>query len=92
MTVHVHLERVVVDGPLPMAPHLWRAALVREVTAALEAQGVLSGQSFAGADLRLAALPTSHVTVPQSAAGTASPGVVGAAVGAALVRATGGPS
>lgn len=95
MTVHVHVERVVVDGPLPSAPHLWCAALAREVAAALETGATPLGPAgpasvWPAEGARLAALRTSYVSATEGAATTPSPRAVGAAVGGALSRGVGG--
>lgn len=88
MTVHVHLERVVVDGPLPTSSRRWRAALAKAVAAELRTgPGDTSGrQPAALGGVRLASLPPAHL--PRGSAGGASG--VGAAVGGAVRAVIGG--
>jgi hypothetical protein len=85
VTVYVHLERVVVDGPLPGGGQQWRRRLEHELGAALADTPAGRASGWPTAGQHLAGLP------PARAAGGGpppSPQAVAAAVGAAL--ATGG--
>ena len=84
MTVHVHLDKVVVDGPLPGGRRAWRAALERELGVALAgtSAGLASGWPAAGADL--ADLPPAHLPVSSGQATRPAATDVAAAVGSAL--------
>jgi len=84
VTVHVHLERVVVDGPLPGGRGEWRRAFERELGVALAGTpaGLASGWPAAGQDL--VALPPAHAPVPPGLASQPAVGDVATAVGSAL--------
>ena len=87
MTVHLHIDRVVVDGPLSGDRHAWREALARELTT------VLAGHAPA-AGLHTAALPPAYLppATPATPASPVQPGAVAGAVGAALSTTGGGRS
>lgn len=88
MTVRVHLEQVVVDGPLPGGQRQWRLALERELAAALAGTpaGLVSGWPASGQ--HLVALPPAYGSNPGGVGTYPSVGAVAGALGAAL--ATGG--
>jgi hypothetical protein len=84
VTLHVHLERIVVDGPLPTSTRQWRAALAEAVARELRAGA--AGEQAPPGGLRLAALPPA--TLPPGSTRTAGP--LGAAVGRAVRAGIGG--
>ena len=81
MTLHVHLERVVVDGPLPTTPHRWSEALAEAL--ATELRATPTGLPAPSGGARLASLP--RATVRGSAGRD-----VGAAIGDAVRTGIGG--
>lgn len=85
MTLHVHLERIVVDAPLPTSTRRWRAALAEAVAHELGAAGV-GDQDPPPGDLRLAALPPARL----ARGSTREAGPVGVAVGRAVRAGIGG--
>lgn len=91
MTVHLHIDRVVVDGPLPGDRHAWREALARELTTVLAGHAPAAGLHTPA--LPPAYLPPATPTTPTGRATPATPvqpGAVAGAVGAALSTTGGG--
>lgn len=90
MTLYVYLERVVVDGPLPVSPHLWREAFAEAL--ATELGTGPTGLPATSDGVRVAALrPASLAPTGRAApvAGVAA-GEVGTTVGGAIRAGIGG--
>ncbi|TIC88291.1 hypothetical protein E8D34_04955 [Nocardioides sp. GY 10113] len=87
MTVHLHLERVVLDGPLPADPERWRAELAAALTEAVAQGPGGRAEGWPATGTHLAALPPVAGPGPGPGAEAAlAPAALAAAVGAALTR------
>lgn len=86
MTVHVHLERVVVDGPLPGGRGEWRRAFERELGVALAGTPARLASGWPAAGQDLVALPPAPAPMHHGPASRPAARDVAAAVGSALAR------
>jgi hypothetical protein len=85
VSLHLHIDRVVLHGAAPRDRARLQEALRRELTSILTTPGATGAQAgWAGGDVHLAALPPAYLP------GTGSPVAVAGAVGGAISGAFGG--